>query len=236
MPDDEKPEIESKPETPPESEPAYVAALRAENARLGERLAALNDTVTGALSARNVAPSGSPAPGDISPQLRQVLRNKGLSDAEITANAPLILPFVEVFAPELVALVESRVGSVDERVTMREMLDDTDAYPDAALLKKEIKAVLADAKKAGRPMSLEAAYHTARSLNIDKVNEAANARRAESRGADESALAGVGHRGASSSGRRAARDEAPRTAADLAKMSREERMKFYESHGDAVIH
>ena len=206
-------------------------------AAMQSQIAALNDTVAAALAARNVAaPGGSGIPGDIPPQLRQALRQKGLSDADITHNAPLIMPFVELFAPELIALVESRVGGVDERLTAKEMEDDAETYPYARGLRNEIKAVLAEAKKANQPMSRVAAYHAAVSTNIEKVKQLDSQRRAESAGADASALSGLGHRTTASASARAGRPSDAKSAADLAAMSREDRLKFYDKHGDSPLH
>ena len=223
--------VAESPTTPAAATPdPAIADMRAQ-------IAALNDTVAAALAARNVAtPGGGGASGDIPPQLRQALRQKGLSDADITHNAPLILPFVELFAPELVALVEARVGGVDERLTAKEMEDDADAYPYARGLRAEIKAVLADAKKTGQPMSRTAAYHTAVSTNIEKVRQLDAQRRAESAGADASALTNLGHRTTANAGARASRPADAKSAADLAAMSREDRLKFYDKHGDSPLH
>lgn len=232
MPDEK---VESEETTPveeakpaPTPDPA-IAEMRAQ-------LAAMNDTVTAALARRDIQPTGGGSPDGIAPQLRQALRNKGLSDAEISANAPLILPFVELFAPELIALVENRVGGVDERLTAKEMEDDPENYRYAKALRPEIKKVMADAKKDGRTMSREAAYHTAVSTNIEKVNQYDAQARAESRGADASALSGLGHRTSANVGRRAAGPAEPKSKAEIDAMTREERLKFYDQHGDTPLH
>lgn len=212
---------------PPAPDPA-IAALTAQ-------VAALNDVVQSAITARPVAAQGGSAPNTVTPQLRQVLRQQGLSDADIEHNAPIILPFISVFAPELVGLVESRIGSVDERVTRSEMEADTDAYPYAKPLRTEIKKLLADAKKENRPFSQEAAYHTAVSMNLDKVSQVDSQRRSESAGHDAMALDTIGHRGSAATSQKSGRQPVPRTAADLKSMSREERMKFYDQYGDTPV-
>lgn len=236
MPDDE-----NMPEAPPEptEQPLKVEPPRVDPAveALGRQVAALNDTVAAALQARSPVDSGGTLPpGSITPQLRQALMNHGLSAADIEHNAPIILPFVKVLAPELFAAIEMRAGPIDERVARREMEEDGETYPYAKDLRKEIKSVMDAAKKEQRGLSLEAAYHTAVSMNLDKVRQIESTRRAESVGADASAMSGLGHRTSSNASGRSGRGNEPKTAQDLASMSRAERLAYFEKTGDAPIH
>lgn len=231
MPDEEIPENPEEPKAPepPKADPAVESLTR--------QVQALNDTVHAALQSRAPANITPGAQGVVTPQLRHALRQKGMSDANIDANAELIMPFIEVFAPELVGLVESRIGGVDERISRKEMEDDSESFPYAKDLRSEIKKVTADAKKEGKTLSLEAAYHTAVSLNLDKVRTVDTQRRAESAGADASALGDVGHRGSSNASRRAGGKGAePKTRAELETMTREQRMEYYEKYGDTPVH
>jgi len=138
-------------------------------------------------------------------------------------------------APDFVGLVESSVGAVNERLSSKELEENDEGFPYARLLRKERTALVADGKKNGRPLSIEAAYHTAVSLNMEKCREHDETKRASSRGTDAAALSGIGHRAAASGGTRAARPSEPQTRDDLARLSREDRQKFWDSVGDRPI-
>lgn len=234
MAEDEKvPEGKPVIETPAPGPDPAVAELKAQNAQLQSQLAALNDTVNAALSARQAGGQGGG--GTVTPQLRQQLKARGYSDADIDHNAPLILPWIEIMAPELVAMVESRSSGLDERLTQKEMEDDGETYPYARGLRAEMKKLKADAKKENRTLSHEAAYHTAVSLNLDKVKQLDTQRRAESAGSDAGAMSSLGHRASAGASARAAKPSEPQTAADLRQMSREDRLKFYEKNGNVPV-
>jgi len=236
----DEPKIDPAPDPAPASVPDPLAELRSILDSQATQIRALTDVVQSALTARPVTPSAEGYTGSVTPQLRQALRQKGHSDADIDRNAPLILPYIEIFAPELIGLVESRVGPVAETVTLSEMAQDTDTYPYAKGLRAEIRKVIADAKKEGRALSPEAAYHTAVSMDVaagekSKVRGIDAERRANSPGADASALGSLGHRTSSGTGARAAKPATPRTAEDLKSMPYEDRLKWYETNGDVPV-
>lgn len=220
------------PATPTES--PEVIALKAQLEAQNTQLRALNDVVNSTLQARQVQSPGGDGTG-ITPQLRHMLRQKGLSDADINHNAPIILPFVEIFGPELVALVESRVSPIDEKVSLAEMVDDRDNFPFASGLKKEIREVIAEAKKRGQVMTPAVAYSTAVASNIEKVTKLQAKMVAESASSDASAMSGLSHRTSSGASSRGSRPAGPRTASDLASMSRDDRLKWYDANGDVPI-
>lgn len=222
----ETPATETPVATPPPGvDPAAFAQMQAS-------IAALNDTVN-AIAGHMQRPAqtvSTPSGGslNVTPQLRQFLRAKGLSDADIDTNAPLILPFAEAFAGELVGYVNGTVGGVNDRLTRAEMEADDVTYKHARLLRSEINTILKNAEKSGQPVSREAAYHTAVSTNIDKIVEAETKQRSEGRGADAAAMQGVGHRTASSGAARNRQDTTAASAADLAAMTHEQRLAYYE--------
>lgn len=236
---------ETTPEATPPAAPApddRVASLEALINSQAAQIQGLTDVVQSALVSRPVTGAGgAPSIGRITPELRNALRQRGASDADIDRNGPLIMPFIEVFAPELIGLVEGRVGPLAETLSLSEMAQDTDAYPYAKGLKSEIKKLIGDAKKEGRQLSPEAAYHTAVSMDVgqaadkSKVRQIDATRRAESAGGDASATSGIGHRGSSNQGARATKVEQPRDREALSRMSREDRMKWYETNGDVPI-
>ena len=225
MTDDERPQ----PDPEPTPEPTPVPPLDPQMVALQAQVQALNDVVQSAIVPRTIVNPNTQAPNTVTPQLRAILRQNGMSDADIDHNSPLILPYISAFAPELVGLVESRIGGVDERVTRSEMEQDLESYPYAKPLRSEIKKLVNDAKKENRTLSLEAAYHTAVSLNLDKVRQVDAQRRVESPSTDASALDALGHRSTTQTSTRARRADTPRTVADLQSMSREERTKYWEA-------
>lgn len=249
MPDEPIPPSPPPSESPPSDTsaappppPDRVAALESLLQSQAAQIQSLHDVVQGALVHRPIAgPAGS---GDrITPELRQALRNKGVSDADIDRNGPLILPYIEVFAPELLGLVEGRVAPLAETVSLSEMAQDTEHFPYAhdKEIKTAMRKLMADAKKAGQPpLSPAAAYHTAVSMDLaagetSRVRQLDATRRAESAGADASATSGLGHRSSTATGARAARAAAPRTAADLKQMSYEDRLKFYAANENTPV-
>lgn len=225
----------STPSAPPDAEPEYVKQLRAENADVRTQLKALNDTLAATLQQNRSVEGGGG--GTIGPELRAALIREGFSPNELGEDGPaaLILAGIRAVAPTFFGYVNELHGTVNERLTLRDMLDDPETYPGAKALQKEIKTLIAERKKAGQPIAPEAAYHFARSMNPAKVRAAEEQSRAESASEDFSTTADVGHRASAGASRRSARDEGPASAADLAKMSREERAKFYEKHGDRRI-
>lgn len=240
---DETPE--KLPETPPPppkpsgpSVEEQLASLRAENEGL--------KTVVKSIADRHVpAQPAGPSLAGLHPAIVSHCRTKGMTDAEIEKNAPLIWPIVEaalgLAGQELVGMIGTTNEKVEEiLVSTAETMTEkgpVKEYPHYNLLKQDIQRLRDQAKRDNQPLTLKAAYATAVVNNLAKIvesereethrEESAPARRAAAASAD------VGSRGA----RRSTTESSatPKSADDLLGMSREDRKKWFEQHQDAPL-
>lgn len=239
---DETPE--STPESTPPAKPSgpsvdeQIAALRAENEGLKSVVQSFGRQPA------HRAPDG-PSIAGIHPAVVEHCRRKGMTDAEIEKNGPLIWPMVEAALGLASSELVGMIGSTNERVeeilmstaeTMKEG-GPVREFPHYGLLKNDIQKIRDQAKRDGSPMTLKAAYAAAVVNNLSKIveSEKEEVRREETAPARRAAAASadVGSRGSRRSGAEPA--AAAKSADDLLSMSREDRKKWFEQHQDAPL-
>ena len=205
----------------------------AQIARMEAQLSALTDTVKSTLQARQMpTPSGKL---EVPVHMRQLLRQGGLTDADIDANAPIVLPFLAALEGTSGANFQWQLQQMKDEVEMVKAARNAKKYPDWEAVADDVAELREREAKEGRYMSVNAAYHASVAANLDRVAErrAEQKRVAAERAADLSAQHVTDH--GVGAGRQQARVTQPTSGADLAAMSREDRKKFFETHGDAII-
>lgn len=239
---------ESVIETPatPEATPAATPAAPAVSpdterlAAIDKRIAALADTVQAALAPRRGAPASEPAaPGSVPSHFRGLLKQQGLTDADIDANAPIIVPFLSAMLATDGAVIASGIQQVKDDVEMVRASRNAKRFPYWNDLEDKIVELRDEAAKQNQYLSPSDAYRAAIALDVQAPEsriEAAKARirsERESNSADVSAQNLGVHHGARQ-GQATVRRTAM-SAEEVAALPRAERKKLYESLGDLPI-
>jgi len=215
-----------------------LAAERAEHQATRETLRALSqrgaDSGYGAGGAS--PPSGSPVPG-LDSRFVNLLRQRGLSDADIAANAPIIQPFLEsaiqLYGAELLGVVGQQRDEFDEFKASQ----SKDEFPFWGDLKPEIAQIRKEARQANQYLSPKQAYQAAVAQNFDKLVEKRAAQIAAG-GAPTGAAgraASMTAEGDLSNVGRPARGQGPRTAADAAALPPDDREKLYNEYAERAF-
>lgn len=224
---------------------AAATAQRADAERLAgieKKLAAMADTVQAALTPRYTAqPSEHARPGDIPAHFRNLLRQQGLTDADIDANAPIVVPFLSAMLATDGAVIASGIQQVKDEVEMVKAARSTKKFPYWGDLEEKILEMREDAAKNGQYLSPADAYRAAVAVDVAAGNDSRIEKaRTRARADRESSAADVtaqnlgthhGQRPGQATVRRTAL-----TAEDIAALPREERKKlFAEQLGDMPI-
>lgn len=217
---------------------ATAATRAAESARLEaieNKIGALADTVRAAVTPRQ--PQGGGTPGELPGHFRQLLKQGGLTDADIDANAPVIVPFLSAMLATDGAVIASGIQQVRDEVDMVKAARNSKSFPYWTEVEDKIVELREEAAKQGQYLAPRDAYKAALALDVQSDTsrvEAAKARRkAESASSAEDVSAqnlGTHHATPRAASRRSAL-----TGEDVAAMSREERRKFYDQIGDVPI-
>lgn len=212
-------------------------ASKAELAELKSMVAALSDTVKGALTPRATqAQAHNAAPGELPSHFRERLRAKGLTDADIDHNAPLIVPWLTTMLETDGAIITGAIQQTNDEVEMVRAATDDEAYPYWKDLSKDVRVLRSAAKKEGRYLSPADAYQAAVANDVaSKESKVAAARdRAKATRAEAASNVDVQDVPAQhGSTRRVTRTA--HTADDVASMSKDERKAFFEKLGDTPI-
>jgi len=239
MPDDSQAALPlEKPAETPAATPAPPAAAPVDDRieKLTRTVEALSDTFQGLLNAqgRQTQPQGPVStPAQIPPAWRQAMRQQGLDDATIDANAGIVLPMVNTVLAAVTPEVLGRIDGVKGDLDMERASRNTKAYPHWNDVADEVERLRAESQKQGMPLTVRGAYEAAVTNNFDKLMAKQAERRAESPAADLTTSGSIARQNL---GSRAQSGPSAKSADDLMKMSREERQKYFEAHGDAVIH
>lgn len=201
-------------------------------AQLLSQVSALQDTVKGALAPRPVqaAPDGK---FPINPQLRQIMRQNGLTDADIDHNWQVVGPMLAAVLQTEGGALLSELQLVKDDVAMAKMARNEKKYPDFAIVAEKMDELRASALKQGQYLAPEAAYKAAVAESLDQVSEARQRRQRESEASRNSDRSPTDH--GTGAGRVQGTRRTALTAEDLANLSREDRKKYFESIGDRPI-
>lgn len=209
------------PPAPPPADVERVASLERQLADLDARNRQYEASLTAIVQAQ--AGQTQALPTIVSPGARQFLRQRGLSDQEIDANAAIIGPFLDYAAQAAVAPL------AQQNRTLQDTIDGIKAKSEFEhwdLVGADAERLRNEAAQRGQYLSTEDAYEKAIVRNLDRVTEArATQRQAATRRAhDASAMAGLGGSRAVMAGG----EGGPLTKERLAGMSREERSKLWD--------
>lgn len=209
------------------------AASKAELTELKAMVSALTDTVRGALTARATVPANM-KPGDLPPHFRAKLREKGLTDADIDHNAPLITPFLVAMLETDGAMIISSVEQNRQEVEMVKASRNKKKYPHWDEVEERVEGLRESAAKEGRYLSVADAYSAAVANDVaapeSRIVAAKERIKAQASKADSADVQDIGPQHGQTRVRRTAA-----TADDVASMSREERKAFFEKIGDTPI-
>lgn len=252
MPDDNAPVVtppadsQAAPDAAATAAASAQAAQRASDERLAaidKRLAALADTVQAAVTPRHTAqPNEHARPGEVPAHFRNLLRQQGLTDADIDANAPIVVPFLSAMLATDGAVIANGIQQVKDEVEMVKAARNSKRFPHWGDLEDKIVEAREEAAKQGQYLSPADAYKTAVALDvasgdesrIEKARARTKAERENPNSADVSAQNLGTHHG-NRPGHATVRRTAL-TAEDIAAMPREERKKlFADQLGDMPI-
>jgi hypothetical protein len=218
-----------------------ATSLRAELAERDRKLA----EATGKLSqmedtlkafARPPQPIEQAPPGKrgIPPHLRREIAARGMTDAEIEANSPLILPIVEAYLGQAANEVLGIIQGVQDEVAMERMARQVKKFPHMDALYDAIVQIRQQAQQAGRYVDPATAYQIAFANNYERLGAGGEAAALPSASAQtlrsRDAAAGAGLRTMRAAVAQPTTEV--RNADDLRAMTREERRRFFEEHAN----
>lgn len=221
----------------PEADPrdAKIANLESTLSRM--------EATLGALAKGSQAPQAPPTQAqqrawvkgaDIPLPLRQHILSQGLSEADLEANAPLVLPFVNAFLGAAASEFLTMLNGVRDDIKLIRMARDEESYPYLAKLEDDINSLRESGLKENRYYDPETAYRIAYARNEKKLKaESGEVTPAQVRSRDLSTQTK-----AASAGVRAMTAEepkAPRSAADIQSMSKEERDAFWAANESTPV-
>jgi len=212
-----------------------------------EKIASLEGTLRNmeatltSLAGRMAPPQQAAAPSrpmlkgaDIPPHLRQHMLSQGLSEADLEANAPLVLPFVNTILGAAAQEMMGIIASVKDDIQIIKMAGDTDRYPYLAKLEDDIGQIREAGQRDGRYYDPETAYQIAYARKEKELRAGESyASPATTRSRDASASTTF----AASGTRMAAAEEpkTPKTATDLQSMTAEQRAAFWAANEDTPV-
>lgn len=212
-----------------------------------EKIAALEGTLKSmeatltSLAGRMAPPQQQAAPqrpmlkgADIPAHLRQHMLSQGLSEADLEANAPLVLPFVNTILGAAAQEMMGIIGGVKDDIKLMRMASDTDRYPYLAKLEDDIGQIREAGQRDGRYYDPETAYQIAYARKEKELRAGDSyASPATTRSRDASAATTL-----AASGTRMATSEEPTTpksATDLQSMTAEQRAAFWAANEDTPV-
>jgi hypothetical protein len=242
MPDDEAPDELTQIR-------AALAERDRELAAATARAQALEDSYQAfghAQQAANQAPQ--PAPGKryaVPPNIRQQILSAGITEQELDHNGDLIIPFINAYlgqaANEVLAIIQQQADTISQF----EMLRDSETYPHADALWKEMGKIRQAELKAGRYINPETAYRLAVANNYEKLAGSQSSGEGQfDRGSPAPPPSPAAARSRDASAGNIFRTvRAPTTAPekpvtrgdDLMEMTREERRAFFEQNATTPI-
>jgi hypothetical protein len=220
------------------AEAAKVRASEERWTKIEKRLDAMADTVQASLAPRQTAP-GAAKPGEVPAHFRQLLRQQGLTDADIDANSPIIVPFLSAMLATDGAVMLGGIQQVKDEVEMVKAGRNAKKFPYWGEVEDTVAQMREDAMKQGRYLSVSDAYQAAVATDIaspeSKIEVAKTRKREQSHSEDVTTstdVLRVSHGTRSTGGpRRTAMSQE-----EMAALPRAERKKLIEEQfGDTPI-
>jgi hypothetical protein len=174
----------------------------------------------------------------IPPHIRREITARGMSDAEVDANSPLIVPIVEAYLGAAASEVLGIIQGVQDDVAMEKMARQAKKFPHFDALHDTMVAIRQESARQGRYVPPETAYKIAFAQNFDQLGvggEGAPPIPPASPQTLRSRDAGAGAALRSVRAPVASPEPEIKDARDLLSLSPAERRKFYEQHGNTPI-
>lgn len=217
-----------------EASAAKEAAAQARLDAIEKRIGALADTVTAAVTPRQAA-QGSGKPGEVPAQFRQLLRQQGLTDADIDQNAPIVVPFLAAMLATDGATIAQGIQHVRDEVEMVKAGKNSKAFPYWDTLEDKIVEMRENAAKQGQYLAPKDAYQAAVALDVASADSkiaaanAAKAARAAAAASDPNVQDFAPNQGARQGASHTRRSAM--SADEIAGLSRADRRKLFEDGG-----
>jgi hypothetical protein len=171
---------------------------------------------------------------DIPIHLKQNILAQGMSEADLNANSPLVMPFLNAFGGALAQELMGLINLVKDDVKLIRMARDTESYPYLDKLEDQIGTLRDGAMKEGRYYDPVTAYNIAYAQNEKRLRaEAGETTPAQVRSQDMSTQGSIAR--ASMRGVTAEEPKPARTASDVAAMSKEERDAFFAANENTPV-
>jgi hypothetical protein len=171
---------------------------------------------------------------DIPLPVRQSILAQGMSEADLEANSPLVMPFINAIGGALAAEMLQMVNMVKDDIKLIRMGRDPESYPFLDKLEDDITSLRESGLRENRYYDPETAYRIVYARNEKRLKtEAGEPTPAGTRSKDMSAQGSIPR--ASVRGVTAEESRAPRTASDVASMSKEERDAFFAANENTPV-
>lgn len=174
----------------------------------------------------------------IPPHIRREITARGMSDAEVEANSPLIVPIVEAYLGAAASEVLGIIQGIQDDVSMEKMARQAKKFPHFEALHDTMVAIRQESARQGRYVPPETAYKIAFAQNFDQLGvggEGASLSPAASPQTLRSRDAGAGAALRSVRAPVAQPESEIKDARDLLALSPAERRKFYAEHANTPI-
>src|SRR5262245_8216290 len=207
-------------------------------ARAEGKLAQMEETFKALQQPR--PPEQAPPTGrrGIPDHIRREITARGMTDAELEVNSPLVLPIVEAYLGAAANEVLGIIQGVQDDVSMERMARQTKKFPHFEQLYDSMVQLRQESARQGRYLAPDVAYKIAFAQSYDRlgvgegggtVSPSPSPQTTRSR--DVGAGAGLRNVRAPA----VAPEPEVRDARDLLALSPAERRKFYEQHGNTPI-
>src|SRR5215813_5932609 len=222
-------------------QPDYAAQIAERDQKLARaegKLAQMEETFRALQQPRQPEQPQPTGRRPIPEHIRREITARGMSEAELETNSPLILPIVEAYLGAAANEVLGIIQGVQDDVAMERMARQQKKFPHFDALYDSMVSIRQESARQGRYLPPETAYKIAFAQNYDQlgvgegggtVSPPASPQTTRSR--DVGAGAGLRNLRVAA----VAPEPEVKDARDLLSLSREERRKFYEQHGNTPI-
>ena len=234
IPETPKPDVQAEAEA---QRAAFEAGAVAWRSKIEDSISALTDTVRGALAPHAPIEGSGNGKFPLPPHMRQLMRQGGLTDADIDRNWDIVGPMMGAMLATDGVRILNEVEIAKDDIAFVRASKNTKTYPYFDDVEETMDRLRDEARKHGRTLPVKAAYEAALAVDIEKVSKKAASRRAdtgvEARTNSEPELT---DHGAAAGRAQGDRRRTALSANDLAAMTPAQRKTFFEANGDRPIH
>lgn len=218
------------------AEPDLQQQLQERDRKLAQaegKLAQMEETFRALQQPRPQEPPPQQGRRGIPDHIRREISARGMTDAEIEANSPVILPIVEAYLGAAASEVLGIIQGVQDDVHMERMARQQKKFPHFEALYDTMVSLRNESARAGRYMPPDTAYKIAFAQNYESLSEGGSlAPPPASPQTTRSRDASAGSALRSMRAPVANAETEIKDARDLLALSPAERRKFYEQHAN----